>query len=209
MSQADFWNERYSQEAFAYGTEPNQFFKEQLSSLPAGTLLLPAEGEGRNAVFAAGLGWKIAAFDQSPQGKRKAELLAESRNLGLDYQVCDWQETNYLPASFDAIALIFAHMPAGQKKEFHSRMCSFLKPGGIIILEAFSKNQPEWQAKNPAAGGPREPGMLYSTEEIRHDFQNFEPLLLEEKVVNLKEGPFHNSFGSVIRFQGMKKQTTL
>ena len=48
----DFWNERYDEESYAYGNSPNVFFKQQLDKLKVGSLLLPAEGEGRNAVYA-------------------------------------------------------------------------------------------------------------------------------------------------------------
>jgi hypothetical protein len=46
-------------------------FKEQLIKIPAGTILFPAEGEGRNAIYAATQGWNVNAFDQSIEGKRK------------------------------------------------------------------------------------------------------------------------------------------
>ena len=205
MSQADFWNQRYGKEEFAYGTEPNLFLREILPAIPPGSILFPAEGEGRNAVYAAGLGWKVFAFDQSAEGKRKADLLAGRKKLAFQYSVCDWQEADYPADGLDAVALVFAHMPAAQKQDFHRRMASFLKPGGLIIMEAFSKNQLEWQAKNPASGGPREPGMLYSVEEILRDFPSFEILLLEEKNLELNEGPFHQGMASVIRFAGRKK----
>ena len=44
------WNDRYKANEFAYGEQPNNYLKEQLEKLPAGTILFPAEGEGRNAV---------------------------------------------------------------------------------------------------------------------------------------------------------------
>ena len=59
----EFWNERYSQEAYAYGTEPNAFFKSRIDQLSPGKLLLPAEGEGRNAVYAATKGFEVSAYD--------------------------------------------------------------------------------------------------------------------------------------------------
>ena len=66
-----FWNERYSTNEYAYGTEPNEFFKSVLSKLEVGKLLLPGEGEGRNAVYAAKQGWHVTAFDTSIAGKTK------------------------------------------------------------------------------------------------------------------------------------------
>jgi hypothetical protein len=55
----DFWNNRYDEEAYAYGLSPNIFFKEQLDLLPRGSILLPAEGEGRNAIYALNVGWEV------------------------------------------------------------------------------------------------------------------------------------------------------
>ena len=53
------WNERYSNSEFVYGTEANDFLKEQFRQIPAGgRVLCLAEGEGRNAVFLAEQGFK-------------------------------------------------------------------------------------------------------------------------------------------------------
>lgn len=75
------WDKRYSSEEFAYGEEPNKYLKQQLDKLKVGTILFPAEGEGRNAVYAALLGWNVFAFDISKEGKKKALQLAKSNNV--------------------------------------------------------------------------------------------------------------------------------
>ncbi|MEZ0130354.1 class I SAM-dependent methyltransferase, partial [Flavobacterium sp. LBUM151] len=106
------WNDRYSNEEFAYGEEPNNYFKEQIEKLKPGTILFPAEGEGRNAVYAAKLGWTVSAFDISEEGKNKALKLAETNNVSIDYKVGELETLNYHTEQFDAIALIYAHFPA-------------------------------------------------------------------------------------------------
>jgi len=80
----DFWNERYDEESYAYGNSPNVFFKQQLDKLKVGSLLLPAEGEGRNAVYALSWGWEVLAFDFSESAMVKAKKLAATYNLNLD-----------------------------------------------------------------------------------------------------------------------------
>jgi SAM-dependent methyltransferase len=202
----DFWNERYSNKAFAYGKEPNRFFKEMLDSLNlSGKVLLPAEGEGRNAVYAAKKGLDVLAFDISNEGKKKAELLAKQENVSINYKVNTLTELNLKPNSFDVIALIFAHFPADLKSEIHQQLSVLLKPNGILILEGFSKKHLEFQEKNNNAGGPKNIKMLFSEEEIKNDFKDLEIISLEETTTVLKEGDFHNGFSSVIRFVGMKK----
>ena len=199
------WNDRYSNSAFAYGTAPNNFFKEQIEKLNPGTILFPAEGEGRNAVYAAKLGWKAAAFDISEEGKNKALKLAEANNVTLDYKVGELETLNYQPDQFDVIALIYAHFPAEIKSQLHKILETYLRKDGIIIFEAFSKKHLEYLAINDKVGGPKDIESLFSIEEIKADFPNYKIIQLEETEIELNEGLFHNGKGSVIRFVGKKK----
>jgi 2-polyprenyl-3-methyl-5-hydroxy-6-metoxy-1,4-benzoquinol methylase len=199
------WDDRYSNEEFAYGEEPNNFFKEEIEKLNAGTILFPAEGEGRNAVYAAKLGWKVAAFDISEEGKNKALKLAAANNISIDYQVGELETLNYQAEQFDAIALIYAHFPAEIKSSIHKTLDKYLRQNGIIIFEAFSKKHLEYLAINDKVGGPKDIESLFSIEEIQADFPNYEITQLEEIEIELNEGLFHNGKGSVIRFVGKKK----
>ena len=199
------WDDRYSKEEFAYGEQPNNYLKEQLKNLDPGTILFPAEGEGRNAVFAAGLGWKVSAFDISAEGKNKALRLAEARKVTIDYRVGELQTFTYSTEQFDAIALIYAHFPADIKSIYHKTLDKYLRKNGIIIFEAFSKKHLDYIAENENVGGPKDIAMLFSIEEIKADFANYVILELAEKEIELSEGLFHNGKGSVIRFVGRKK----
>jgi len=199
------WNERYSKEEFAYGKQPNNYLKEQLEQLDTGKILFPAEGEGRNAVFAASLGWTVSAFDISTEGKKKAMLLAAANKVTIDYRVGELPTLDYKNEEFDAIALIYAHFPAAIKSEYHKMLDRFLRKGGILIFEAFSKKHIDYLARNEKIGGPKDSGMLFSTDEIKSDFANYEIIELAEKEIELNEGLFHNGTGSVIRFVGRKK----
>ncbi|HMI66891.1 MAG TPA: class I SAM-dependent methyltransferase [Cyclobacteriaceae bacterium] len=199
------WNDRYSKGEFAYGVQPNNYLKEQIEKVPVGTILFPAEGEGRNAVFAAKLGWTVSAFDISIEGKNKAMRLAEGNNVTLDYQVGELQTLNYKTGQFDAIALIYAHFPADIKSQYHRTLDKYLRKNGIVIFEAFSKRHIDYIAKNEKVGGPKDIAMLFSVEELKSDFVNYEIIELVEKEIELSEGLFHNGKGSVIRFVGRKK----
>jgi len=199
------WNSRYSQPAYAYGKEPNMFFKEWLSAFTPGKLLLPAEGEGRNAVYAATLGWEVTAFDISEAGRNKALQLAEDNGVTLRYLVGSAEQLPLPVAAFDAIGLVYAHVAGPEKAAFHSFLHSLLRPGGVLVLEAFSKAHLAFVEKDPAAGGPKEADMLFSIEEIQAYFPGYEALVLQQQVVHLQEGIYHNGEGSVIRFAGRKR----
>ena len=199
------WNDRFSREDFAYGVEPNLYLKEQLEKLAIGKILFPAEGEGRNAVFAARMGWEVSAFDISVEGKKKAIRLAAENQVTIDYQLGELRTLHYEPEEFDAIALIYAHFPAKIKSSVHKMLDDYLRQGGTIIFEAFGKSHLDYLAKNKDVGGPKDIDMLFSKEELRSDFTNYDIIELEEKEIELNEGQFHNGTGSVIRFVGRKK----
>jgi SAM-dependent methyltransferase len=199
------WNERYSQEGFAYGDQPNNYLKEQLDQLTPGSILFAAEGEGRNAVYAAKLGWNVSAFDISVTGKNKALQFAAMNKVGIDYQVGELPLLNYQTGQFDAIALIYAHFPADIKSVYHKLLGTYLRKGGLIIFEAFSKKHIDYIAADEKVGGPRDSAMLFSPEELRSDFENYEIIELAEKEIELNEGLFHRGKVSVIRFTGRKK----
>jgi hypothetical protein len=204
QSMKEFWDDRYSQQQFAYGEAPNEFIKEQLALLSAGKILFPAEGEGRNAVYAAQLGWDVSAFDFSSKGKERAEQLAASKQVNIDYRVSSFMEEEYQPQEFDALGLTFVHFTPDIKTAMHQRLNSYLKVGGYIMLEAFSKEHRELNKVNPEVGGPPDASMMYSIDELKRDFANYEVLLLEKKMVHLDEGFGHVGESSVIRFVGKK-----
>ena len=196
----NFWDERYSSHEYIYGTEPNIFFKECIDrAAVGGKLLLPGEGEGRNAVYAAKLGWYVDAFDQSKCGQIKALKLASNNNVSINYSVIDL--INFRPNNdyYDMAANIFVHLDSETRFIFHNKIISSVKNGGKIILELFSKNQ---LGKN--SGGPQDAKMLCSIEEIRNDFKELKILILEEKTIYLDESDKHRGEASVIRFIGEK-----
>lgn len=196
-----FWNERYAEKEFAYGKEPNQFLKENLHKLPEGKILFVAEGEGRNAVFAAQNGYEVVAFDYSESAKNKALTLARERNIRLDYLVSDVMEVPLEPESFDAIVFIFAHFPAVFRKQAYQKLVSFLKPDGKVLFEAFEKNQLQF-----TSGGPKELAMLFSEDEVREEFPSINFDFLKTAIIDLAEGPYHQGKGAVIRFIGTKHE---
>ncbi len=195
----EFWNERYATVEYAYGTEPNLFFRDNLKSISPGKILFPAEGEGRNAVFAARMGWDVTAFDVSTEGKKKAEQLAANNQVKISYLIENFENVSFPVNYYDCIVLIFAHMHPAKRKELHQKLVSFLKPGGILILEGFSKKQ-----INNISGGPRDINMLFSKDELQSDFGFFSELTITEADYILDEGPFHQGIASVIRIKGIK-----
>ena len=191
----EMWEERYGRDEYAYGEEPNAFFKVRIDRLPApGRLLLPAEGEGRNAVYAARRGWSVDAFDFSPAGREKALRLAERHGVRINYEVADYETAHIEPGAYDAVALIFAHKPEHLRRAVHRKLASALKPGGHLFLEAYSKEQLAY-----GTGGPPNEQLLYALDDLREDFSTLDILELEQVEAEIHEGRYHTGLASVVR----------
>lgn len=196
----DFWNERFGGDHFFYGTEPNQFLKEQAGIfLPGSKILSLGEGEGRNAVFLAEQGLTVTASDTSYAGFQKMKKLADSRKVQVSERLENVVSGNWDEKTWDGIINIFCHVTSTGRKTIAEKAAKSLKPGGIFLTEQFSKEQ-----LNYTSGGPKDPDMMVSLEEFEWDFSdNFEILLLEIKVIDLDEG-HHKGAGSVVRLIARK-----
>lgn len=194
------WDERYASKEYVYGEKPNEFIAEELRKLKPGKALFPAEGEGRNAVYAATLGWEVTAFDPSVEGKKKAELLADKNNVSIDYQIAGYETFNYPEEAFDLVVLSFAHMPSSLRISTHKKLAASLKPEGKLILQGFSKEQ-----LGRDSGGPQNLEFLFSKEELEADFKSsMESLEITEYETILHEGAYHQGEAAVISLVGTK-----
>jgi SAM-dependent methyltransferase len=195
-----FWDERYSDENYVYGTMPNEFFKEQIDLLKPGKILMLGEGEGRNGIYAAQKGWQVDAVDFSLIAKEKALNHAKDKNVNINYTVENLE--NYYPQKniYEAAGLIFVHLNEKLRRKIHKRVTESLKPGGVVIMEVYSKEQ-----MGRTSGGPQSPEMLYSIENIKDTFADLIPLMLSKESIHLSESSFHSGEASVIRFIGQKE----
>lgn len=194
-----FWDERYKEAEYVYGTEPNDFFREKLAELNPGKLLLPGEGEGRNAAWAASQNWEVFAFDYSTEGKAKAESLAKARKVSINYRVEPLGDFQFVDEQYDAAGLFFFHAPVPMRQLLHRGVERSLRPGGVLILEGFHKDQ-----INRNSGGPGNLELLFSEDELIDDFPQMEILELRHTLRKLSEGPLHQGEAEVLQLKARK-----
>ena len=194
-----FWDERYSSGEFVYGIEPNIFFKNEIDKLEPGRILLPGEGEGRNAVYAAKKGWQVDAVDFSTVAKEKALQFAKENSVSINYEISDLSEYAFKTNYYDAAAMIFLHLNPKIRTDIHNKIIQSLKHNGRIICEAYAKEQ-----IYKSSGGPKNPDMLYSEEDLRNDFAELNILQLSKKTIHLKESKHHEGEAVVIRLIAVK-----
>lgn len=200
----DLWNKKYNTKTYIYGKEPNKYLVEKLSTLTPKKILFVAEGEGRNAVYAATKGWQVEAFDLSEIAKDKALKYANDLQVSINYTTTEFLEIPYKPNSFDAVVLIYAHFEADKKEKYYHKINQLIKSNGIIIFEGFGQHHPEYQKKYPHIGGPKNKELLFSVEELKNAFTNFKMLEIKEIEIELSEGIKHIGKGSVVRMLAQK-----
>jgi len=193
------WNERYQPEEFQYGMNPNDFFAEQIKDLPLGRILIPAAGEGRDAIYAAKLGWDVYAFDLSEQGVAKALKFARQENVHIHYVCADALQIQFPLESFDVIMSTYFHTPPEVRPAIHSKFIKWLKPGGTLLLEGFNPRQLAY-----TSGGPKQVDWLFSSALLANDFTSLQMQLNEEKQRILNEGPLHQGLAEVVQLRAKK-----
>lgn len=195
----DFWNDRYARPVYAYGEGPNTFWKHWVDELDPGRALLPAEGEGRNAVYAARRGWTVDAMDQSETGREKALDLAARHGVDVDYRLGDLSTWEPNEDAYDLIGLIYVHLPHELRRKVHQRMARSLRPGGHLVIEAFHVDNLDRRAENPQVGGPGDERLLYTPQMLEHDLRDLDIVHCAREEVDLDEGDCHVGRAVVIR----------
>jgi SAM-dependent methyltransferase len=191
----DFWNDRYREPGFVYGETPNAFLvSHERLYRPGQRALAVADGEGRNGVWLATRGLQVMSVDHSEVGLEKARALAERLGVTVETRCVDLAEWDWPEGVFDHVVAIFAHFPPNVRQSIHRAMLRSLRPGGLLLLEAFSPEQIDFQS-----GGPRDPDMLYSAVMLREDFVDGDIEEIADTVASLDEGPFHQGPAAVIR----------
>lgn len=197
--QSEFWDERYKGETFAFGEAPNAFLAGQAHRLTAGMrALVPGDGEGRNGVWLAQQGLAVTTLDLSPVGVEKAMRLAQARGVTIDARCADVATWDWPRGTFDLVASIFLHFVAAERRTYHHRVLDALKPGGLVLVEAYTPRQAQHRA-NGSVGGPLDPAMLMDPADLAADFATARIISLEEVEVVLAEGHRHTGPSSVVR----------
>ncbi|WP_043740694.1 class I SAM-dependent methyltransferase [Thioalkalivibrio nitratireducens] len=189
------WDQRYGTDEYVYGTEPNEFLREAVGNLPRqGRALCLAEGEGRNAVFLAEQGFEVHAVDASPVGLAKAKRLAVQRGVRIDTEVADLDVYRIEPESWHLIVSIFCHLPAPVRRTLHRQVVQGLRPGGRLILEAYTPAQLAL-----GTGGPSDASLMMTLDELRTELAGLEFEHAREYEREVHEGRLHTGHGAVVQ----------
>ena len=138
------WDLAYSRPSFIFGKTPAKFLAENFDYLPPNAKILDmGMGEGRNAVFLAQKGHQVTGIDISSVAIKKSRMLAKEFGVKIKGVVASLEKYKIPKNSYDAI-ICFYYVD----RKLVKRIKSWLKPGGVLIFEAFTEKQ--MQAKQLA-----------------------------------------------------------
>lgn len=201
-SPADRWNDRYGGQEFFYGTEPNSFLASAANHLTPGDALCLADGEGRNGVYLAGLGHRVTSVDMSEAGMAKAARLAADRGVALRTQVADLADYDLGEQRWDLIVSIFAHTPPPVRQRVHAAAVKALRPGGRLVLEAYTPDQ-----LGRGTGGPPAPELMMTLDGLRDELAGLTIETGQELVRPITEGRGHTGDGAVVQVVALAEVT--
>lgn len=194
MNQKEFWNKKFGREEYLYGKRINTFIESVCEKFSKNKeVLCVGEGEGRNAVHLAKLGFKVSALDSSDFGFIKLNAFAKAQSVEIKNICCDikeWKDSK----KYAAIVASYFHIEDEDKKNVFSVLEDALEKDGYLVLEVFSKNQ-----INYSSGGPKDIDLLYDVKGLKEIFKNSIIHTLEETLTTLDEGNGHQGEASVIR----------
>ena len=188
------WEERFSGDDYVYGIEPNGFLRDHLATLPMGSILCLAEGEGRNAVFLAGTGRRVSSVDLTEAGVTKTLRLAAERGVEVDARVSDLSTYDLGKEKWDGIVSISAHMPAKVRAGLHHRVVEALRIGGIFLLEAYTPDQ-----IGRGTGGPQSVELTMTMSALEQELSPLELLHAVETERVVVEGTGHTGSAAVVQ----------
>ena len=189
------WDERYDTEEYVYGTEPNDFLVSINGRIPRGGRVLSlGEGEGRNGVYLAKLGYSVTAVDLSPVGMKKAEKLARDNGVSIKTVAADLAEYNIEPGAWDGIISFFCHMDRDTRRRIFGQAVKGLRPGGVFILEAFTPAQLKYDT-----GGPKNAELMMTASDLKDELSGLEFIIADELEREVREGVHHQGTAAVLQ----------
>ncbi len=196
------WDQRYDTEEYVYGTEPNDFLVRMSDHIPkGGNVLSLGEGEGRNGVYLAKLGYAVTAVDQSSVGMKKAEKLARDNGVSIKTVAADLACYDIEPEAWDGIISFFCHMDRNTRSRIFGQAARGLKPGGVFILEAFTPDQLKYKT-----GGPPTAELMMTAFDLKNELSGLEFIIADELEREVREGVHHQGTAAVLQILAVKNR---
>jgi SAM-dependent methyltransferase len=164
LSRRELWDERHAAREPIESAEADPTLVEEIGSMAPGTALDLGAGDGRNAVWLAGRGWRVTAVDFSTVALDRGRALAASVGVEVDWSLADLLEWIPPAGAFDLVALFFIHLPPEERRPVYARAAAAVARGGTLLVVAHDRSN-----LTDGVGGPQDPAVLFTPDEIARE----------------------------------------
>ena len=155
------WDRKYGENEQLWSREPNRHAVDEVRALAPGRALDLACGEGRHAVWLAKLRWRVTAIDFSEVAIAKGLAHAAQEGVDVDFRHADLLDFEPESGAFDLVLVLFLQLPPDERQLVLARAESALAPGGTFVLIGH-----DLANLTEGVGGPSDPGVLYTPDDI-------------------------------------------
>lgn len=132
----EFWDERYGGPERIWSGRPNGALVREVAGLAAGSALDLGCGEGGDAIWLAGQGWRVVGVDVSRQALARAAAHAEQAGVA---DRVEWRRhdlaADFPAGSYDLVSAHFLHSPVEMPREAILRSAAAaVAPGGVLLV---------------------------------------------------------------------------
>ena len=165
----EHWDRKYAASELLWSATPNRFVVAELAELEPGRALDLACGEGRNALWLAGLGWDVVGVDFSEVAIARAREYAGRERFEIEYVCADLLDYEPEPNAFDLVLVLYLQVPTHERRLVFERAVTALRAGGTFLLVGHDLSN-LWDG----VGGPQDPNLLYTPDDIVAELDGLE-----------------------------------
>jgi 2-polyprenyl-3-methyl-5-hydroxy-6-metoxy-1,4-benzoquinol methylase len=171
------WESRHEEGPGATTRPPSAFLAAHLGSLPRGSALDVACGEGRHALYLARHGWRVDAIDFARSALVRLQATARREQLTVHAVQADLEQYPLPHRRYDVVVNV-----RYLQRSLFDPLKAALRRGGMIVFETFLRDQQK-------IGHPKNPAYLLERGELRTRFADFQILSYEEGQWDEEGGP--------------------
>ena len=161
------WNQILTAPSPRFNTKPNTFLVEMVRGVTPGTALDVGMGQGRNALYLAQQGWTATGFDPADRAVAAAQQEAARLGVKLTALVQRDDQFEFKKDTWDLVVLSYVSV-----RDLTDRVYDTLKPGGLVVVEAFHRDA--------LKSGPIGPAVVFDTNELLRLFTRFRVIRYED-----------------------------
>jgi SAM-dependent methyltransferase len=187
------WDRRYAAVENLWAVKPNRFLVAEVAGLTPGRALDLACGEGQNAIWLASLGWTVLGVDYSEVAISKGRTRAERDGVHVELVCADLVTYEPEVSAFDLVLVLYLHIPAHERDPVFKRAAAAVAPGGTFVFVGHDlTNLAE------GVGGPSDPGLLCTPDEIASELPGLE-IEKAERVLRDVAGEERDAIDALVR----------